>query len=316
MAPILGQLLPAIIDPKHPVRRYGLIRYGPFILLAFALSACGDPEVDTVAPGQLTGDSGTATTPGTDPNTGQSAYCAELPNPDGKAATETGGVCHRPKGGETITYTLVVPPSPTARYRITLDALWTAADFPTNFPNDAHFSPLVGTTHNEQVVFWEVDGQPATIGIESMAESGSTSNLSNEISAAESNGYSQGAFVGPDIDSGDGEASMEFDVTTDYPLATFVSMVAPSPDWFVGVSGFSLLDDTGYWKSYEEISLKVYDAGTDRGPRPKSPNQDSSADNLPITLLSSDRDDTDFENGVHFQTGDVIATFIFEKLEP
>ena len=212
----------------------------------------------------------------------------------------------------------MTPPSPVpledARFRITFDAMWTAADFPTNFPGNSHFSPIVGTAHNQQVVFWEVDGQPATAGIESMAETGGTAAFSVEITAAQDNGFSFGVFQGSGIGSGDGDTSLEFDASAIYPLVTFVSMVAPSPDWFVGISGFSLLDDEGNWKTHEEITLNVYDAGTDLGLQPTSPNQDSNADSLPITLLSSDRADTDFELGVHFQNLKVVGIFIIEKI--
>ena len=160
-----------------------------------------------------------------------------------------------------------VPPED-ARFRITFDATWTAADFPTNFPGNAHFSSLVGTAHNQQVVFWEVDGQPATTGIESMAETGATAAFSTEITTARDNGYSLGVFEGSGISGGDGDTSLEFDTGAMNPLITFVSMLAPSPDWFVGISGFSLLDDEGNWKTHEEIALTVYDAGTDLGRRP------------------------------------------------
>ena len=82
----------------------------------------------------------------------------------------------------------------------------------------------------------------------------------------------------------------------------------------MGIGGFPLLDNEGYWKNHVEVSLKVYDAGTDLGLQPTSANQDNSADNLPITLLSSDRADTDFENGIHFQNSKVIGKFIIDKL--
>ena len=36
-------------------------------------------------------------------------------------------------------------------------------------------------------------------------------------------------------------------------------MVAPSPDWFVGVSALSLLAEDGTWKEREEVALRVYD---------------------------------------------------------
>ena len=41
-------------------------------------------------------------------------------------------------------------------------------------------------------------------------------------------------------------------------------MLAPSPDWFVGVSDRSLLEDGG-WVDELTIELEGYDAGTDSG---------------------------------------------------
>ena len=42
-------------------------------------------------------------------------------------------------------------------------------------------------------------------------------------------------------------------------------MIGPSPDWFVGVSGLSLLDGQGEWESLLEVDLFPYDAGTEQG---------------------------------------------------
>jgi hypothetical protein len=41
-------------------------------------------------------------------------------------------------------------------------------------------------------------------------------------------------------------------------------MVAPSPDWFVGVAGLSLLED-GAWVQERSVDLYPWDAGTDSG---------------------------------------------------
>ncbi len=41
-------------------------------------------------------------------------------------------------------------------------------------------------------------------------------------------------------------------------------MVAPSPDWFVGVSGLSLWDGDAWIESLS-VDLKPYDAGTEQG---------------------------------------------------
>ena len=47
-------------------------------------------------------------------------------------------------------------------------------------------------------------------------------------------------------------------------LVTLVSMVAPSPDWFTGVSALSLLEG-GQWVEELTVELFAYDAGTDSG---------------------------------------------------
>ena len=48
------------------------------------------------------------------------------------------------------------PPVSSATYQVTFEATWSAATHPTDFPQDglAHFSALVGATHNADVVFW------------------------------------------------------------------------------------------------------------------------------------------------------------------
>ena len=64
---------------------------------------------------------------------------------------------------------------------------------------------------------------------------------------------------------GTGSATFSIDVTTDHPLVTLLSMIGPSPDWFVGISGRSLLDASDQWEPRVEIDLFPYDAGTEEG---------------------------------------------------
>ncbi|MFL7794766.1 MAG: spondin domain-containing protein, partial [Anaerolineae bacterium] len=49
-----------------------------------------------------------------------------------------------------------------------------------------------------------------------------------------------------------------------------VTMIAPSPDWFVGVSALNLLED-GVWVDEKVVELFPYDAGTDSGVSYTSP---------------------------------------------
>jgi hypothetical protein len=174
-------------------------------------------------------------------------------------------------------------PAPgTARYRVTFQASWSNATHPVDFPSSAHFSSLVGGTHSADVAFWR-EGGLATDGIRDMAERGSTSRLSAEMGGAVSAGTAEHVFTGGNISVSPGSATAEFDISQRFPLVTLVSMVAPSPDWFVGVSGQSLFQN-GQWTSALRVSLDPWDAGTDGGATFDSPDL-TIVPRLPITRI-------------------------------
>jgi hypothetical protein len=58
--------------------------------------------------------------------------------------------------------------------------------------------------------------------------------------------------------------SLDFTISQSHPLVTLVSMIAPSPDWFVGVAGLPLRRDGG-WVDSLTVDLYGWDAGTDDG---------------------------------------------------
>ena len=150
-----------------------------------------------------------------------------------------------------------------ATYTVTFTTAWTAEATPGGVPDNAHFSPLIGGVHNADVAFLEVGGQ-ATPGIESMAERGRTATLTEEIQAAGANALS---VLRKESGSG-ATTSVSFEsvtVTADHPRITLLSMIAPSPDWFVGVIGLSLRGDDGSWIEALTVNLHPYDAGTEEG---------------------------------------------------
>ena len=155
-----------------------------------------------------------------------------------------------------------------ARYVVTLDATWSAATHPEAFPPDPHFSRLTGAAHAEGVRLWEV-GEPATDGVREMAELGRTAALRAEADAVP--GRLAVPFEGGPVPVSPGVATAEVTVTEGRPLATVVTMIAPSPDWFVGVSGLDLRDGDG-WADRRTVALSVYDAGTDDGDSFTAPN--------------------------------------------
>jgi len=160
--------------------------------------------------------------------------------------------------------------APFAEYAVRFDSAWSADDHPTDFPGSAHFSGLIGGTHDDGVSFWQ-PGELASAGIKRMAETGGKSPLNTEVAAAITAGTAGEVISGTGVGSSPGVAVASFTATSDYPLVTLVSMIAPSPDWFVGVHGLSLRDG-GEWAHQVIVELQAYDAGTDDGATFRSPN--------------------------------------------
>jgi len=153
------------------------------------------------------------------------------------------------------------------RYRITIDNTWSEENHPGAFPPEAHFSWLGGATHDAGVSFWNV-GELASPGIVQMAEIGATTILMGEVQPAIEAGHATAALewqqwfcpVGTDV-AVCGESTVEIDVHLDHSRVTLVSMLGPSPDWFVGVSGLDL-HEGGMWADELVIDLYPYDGGT------------------------------------------------------
>ena len=196
---------------------------------------------------------------------------------------------------------LPAPPD-SAAYSVVFNATWSAATHPTDYPGGAHFSPLIGAVHDDGVRFW-ASGETATLGIESMAETGGTSTLRSEI-RAHLPAAVLSVISGPGLGTSPARTTISSVVVRgDYPLVTLVTMIAPSPDWFVGVSALSLMDDLGQWVDELQVTLYPYDSGTDDGTTYTSVNADSS----PKRPIRSLRGMTPFSDAP-------IGTFTFTRV--
>ncbi len=198
-----------------------------------------------------------------------------------------------------------------AMYRVTLRNHWTAAAFSTRFPSGAHLTGIVGATHSAGVDFWAL-GALASTGIKDMAERGRKTPLLDEVANAITAGTAEYALSGDGVALGGPEVSLHFNVSTRFPRVTLVSMLGPSPDWFTGVGGVSLLREEK-WLRRLEMPLRVYDAGTDDGTTFGSANAVSSPA-TPVQSLSTDMQDSDLLDGVHRITGQALASILFERL--
>ncbi len=180
-----------------------------------------------------------------------------------------------------------------ALFRLEVVNTWSEETHPGRFPDEAHFSWLGGATHSADVSFWQ-EGQLASPGIVQMAERGVTTILLEEVDAAIAAGAAGSQldyrwWFCPEGTSAAqcGDLVVEFEVDPNFPLVTLVTMLGPSPDWFVGVSGLSLREGDE-WRLETVVELFPFDGGT------RSANQFSlagptNAPAEPITRITSDQ---------------------------
>ena len=204
-----------------------------------------------------------------------------------------------------LTLALVAPAAAevteTAVYKVRFKPTWSAQTHPQDFPPNPHFSGLIGGTHSGSVSFWQPGGL-ASPGIEAMAERGATTPLDDEVQLAIDQGNALAIITGGGIaNSPDGAAQAFFTVSQDHPLVTLVTMVAPSPDWFVGVQGLNLMS-TSDWLEEKVVTLYAWDAGTDGGATYRSTDNNTSP-KQPISLI---------ETGP-LGNGEPLGTFTFTR---
>ena len=147
----------------------------------------------------------------------------------------------------------------TAVYEVRYDVSWSEATHPDTLPSGAHVSPIVVVAHAAETDLF-VAGQAATDGIEMMAETGATQVLLDEINA---DNLMLNSAVGVRLDA-PGSTVLQLAFDQGHPRLSAVSMLAPSPDWFVAVDQIALFEN-GAWLEEIELVMRPYDAGTDSG---------------------------------------------------
>lgn len=169
-------------------------------------------------------------------------------------------------------------------YKVTFNAFWSSTTHPDSFPPGPHFSGLIGASHkNANVLF--TPGLLASEGIKTMAEIGVKAPLLQEIDSLIQLSQCGSVVSGGGIGVSPGSVSVDVEMDADFPLVTLVSMLAPSPDWFVAAEDVSLIENH-QWVQHKTVPISIYDAGTDAGNSFTSSNQ---VENPPkvITLINT-----------------------------
>ena len=162
--------------------------------------------------------------------------------------------------------TVLGSPAPVfaVEYMLEFEGLWNGTHVEGGtVPGGAHFTTLIGATHDAGDPLWKSGGM-ATLGIENVAELGSTAALAAEIQARITAGTAGELIAASGINSFPTTTQSTFEIEVGDPNLTLISMVAPSPDWFVGVSDLSLRDGA-LWVEALTVELHPYDAGTEEG---------------------------------------------------
>ncbi len=151
-----------------------------------------------------------------------------------------------------------------AKYRLTFTSLWNVTDH-LNQPSSAHFSPVVLTVHNDGHRLLPV-GELTGSSLENVAELGNPTEINKDILVEQNLGTvlqsinTSNQFVPSQLSQ-----VIEFEVSLEHSMVSFVTMIAPSPDWVVGLDGRSLHDGTKFIDSTGSINLYAYNAGTEDG---------------------------------------------------
>ena len=157
-----------------------------------------------------------------------------------------------------------------AEYRVTIQLDWSSARFPYQYPKDPHFSRVIGMTHNSKYSLF-ADGDTASSGLALVATNGRTSILKAELGEALRRRRVGMIHEGDALKAGVGTVVMTIQVTEAHNRFSFVTMVAPSPDWITGRAD-SVLNPNGVWVESLELPMWVWDAGVDSGQTLNAPN--------------------------------------------
>ncbi|APY11872.1 hypothetical protein BWZ22_11790 [Seonamhaeicola sp. S2-3] len=177
-----------------------------------------------------------------------------------------------------------------ASYDIVFESIWDSVTndpihgcSTINLPNNAHWSTLVGATHATNNTFLEI-GQIATAGVESVAETGDYTSFETEVTL---NPNADQFINGGDLNAAKGTVTINnLQVNENYPLLTLISMIAPTPDWFITLNSFDLRNG-GTWVTSASIDLFPYDAGTEEGSGYSTTNPDTTPKNVITGLINT-----------------------------
>ena len=105
-----------------------------------------------------------------------------------------------------------------------------------------------------------------------------------------------------------GSKSTKIMVQNMYSMVSLITMIAPSPDWFVGVDSYDLCGMNG-WKEKVMMDLLPWDAGTENGQTYRLDNTETN----PVDVIMRITTDSNSDIGKHANV--TFATVTFTRVE-
>ncbi|MEZ4798144.1 MAG: spondin domain-containing protein [Flavobacteriaceae bacterium] len=179
-----------------------------------------------------------------------------------------------------------------ATYRITFTTNWTDTTHPTDYPDNASFGRVFIAAHSPAKNIF-IMNTLASDGLKLYAEDGDLSGLISEHSGGEDD-TAMTIITGSSSVGTSTTVTFDINVTPTNTRISFVSKISPSPDWFVGVPSFNLVNGDVL---IESASVRLYplDAGSDSGMTYESPDNPEPG---PITQIQ----------GLPFSSGSIQST--------
>jgi predicted small secreted protein len=156
--------------------------------------------------------------------------------------------------------TIVTVIDSTASYKIIITGSWAMPQHV--IPPSVHFTQFIGLIHSNECSVYKL-GALASKGVENVAEVGNSTVLKKEMDSliAANKALSKFFLTIPGII---GKDSTNISVNIKNYRLSFESMLAPTPDWFVGIDSYNLIQN-GKWIDDVTIPVYGYDAGTEDG---------------------------------------------------
>src|SRR5947208_6828698 len=164
-------------------------------------------------------------------------------------------------------------PAAPAEYTVIIKSTWTKTTHPFEYPSGAHFSGMIGASHNAKYSIFAVGRRP-TPGLKHLSEEVKHSPLDTEIRTAIDQGNALMLFESGGLKNWKDSMVATVRVDPAHSLVDVVNMVAPSPDWFTGATNVNL-DENGAWVARKTLTLPAYDSGGDNGKTYKAPDRDT-----------------------------------------